>query len=104
MEGPARRIPQETTFDPRGRVAIDDEHKAHQREHGVDALPGVEADFRDHAGAKAVGEDADRVDAEEEDEAQKEQSHVVGIPENGLGASRWVELQHRKERYYLSIL
>ena len=76
VKRPARRIPQKIPFGARQPVAVDDERETSEGNDGVDALPRIKADARDRAGAKTVGENANGVNAEEDDEAEEEVGHA----------------------------
>ena len=56
-----------------------DQHQPDERDDGTDTLPAVGPELGDHRLAPAAGEDARRVDAQEEDQAQEQQGHV-GMP------------------------
>src|SRR5438105_1517916 len=72
---PQRRIPQHYRIVPRLAVSPYDQHEPRQRRERVKALPWTFAEACDLSGAPVIGDDAHRMHAEEEDEAENQINH-----------------------------
>ena len=70
-----RRRPELGGVVTRSREAPDDQHEADRRGQRIDPFPRTLAEPRDRSVATALGDDADRVKAEKDDEAEDQNRH-----------------------------
>ena len=75
VPGPGRGRPELGRVIARSRESPDDQHEADRRKSRIDSLPGALADPRDRSLATALGDDARRVEAEKDDEAEDQNRH-----------------------------
>src|ERR1700733_7303415 len=75
VTGARRERPELGSVITRSRESPDDQNEADRRNQRIDAFPGPLADPRDRPLAAALGDDAGRVKAEKDDEAEDQNRH-----------------------------